>query len=57
MPDMPVTAHMVKQRYCLQGYPACARFIVYKRFGSEGVPEDLYPDQIEWARSIVDRAR
>jgi hypothetical protein len=53
MPGMPVTADMVKNRYCRLDPTACARYMVYRRLGTAGVPGDLYPDQTEWARAIL----
>jgi hypothetical protein len=57
MGDMPVTAGMMKTRYCLGDNSQCARFMVFAVLGREAVPATLYPQQVEKARTILAGAR
>ncbi len=53
MADMPATAQLMKKRYCLGVQDSCARFMVFSKLGSEAVPLDLYPTQVERAREVL----
>lgn len=53
MADKPGTASMMKQRYCKGNNSECARYVVCKALGREKVPGDLYPIQIDRAKSLV----
>jgi hypothetical protein len=53
MADMPALAGMMKKKYCLNDNDTCARHIVFAALGSENVPDDLFPSQIDRARKIV----
>ena len=56
MADMPSTADMLKNLYCQQDFDKCARYVIVKEMGREKVPADLFPNQIEKARSILKSA-
>ena len=56
MAGMPSTADMLKNLYCLQDFDKCARYMIVKELGREKVPADLFPNQIEKARSILQTA-
>lgn len=47
MLNMPAMSEIMKQRYCRGDWSGCARYRVYKVVGNDGVPEDLFPNQIE----------
>ncbi len=53
MVNMPSTAAIFKQRYCKGDHPACARHMVFKALGREKVPPDLFPNQPERVRDLV----
>lgn len=45
MPDMPAVAGFLKDKYCRNGFEACARFRIYREFGRENVPAGLFPNE------------
>jgi hypothetical protein len=47
MENMPTTAHLIKNKYCLSNNTACARYMAYKMLGRENIPSDLTPNQPE----------
>lgn len=52
---MPAVAEMTKNSYCRSDrHEKCARFIVSEALGSQGVPDNLYPDQEDRARWLVE---
>ncbi len=53
MAEMPATTQLMKKRYCLGDQAQCARHMVFSRFGSEKVPIDLYPTQVERAQQLL----
>ncbi len=53
MADMPVMAESMKKRYCKGDNSLCARFMVFQAKGRENVPSDLFPNNVERARSII----
>lgn len=53
MAAMPATAQLVKTRYCLGDQENCARHMVFRKLGSEKVPADLYPTQIDRAKALL----
>ncbi|QWV93163.1 hypothetical protein KP004_18655 [Geomonas oryzisoli] len=55
MANMPSTSNVFKMMYCTDNFEACARYTVRKAAGKEAVPEDLFPNQIERAREILDK--
>jgi hypothetical protein len=54
MADMPSTAEVIKIRYCREEYSGCARHMIYKAIGREKVPQDLFPNNTERAKQIID---
>jgi hypothetical protein len=44
MKELPKSAEYIKNKVCLGNYESCARFRIYKEFGGEHIPFDLYPD-------------
>ena len=53
MANMPQIAESMKKRYCKIDNSQCARFMVFKKLGKPKVPKDLFPNQIERAKSIM----
>jgi hypothetical protein len=47
MENMPVTANVIKMKYCRANNTACARYMAYKMLGRDNVPADLTPNQPE----------
>lgn len=56
MQNMPATADILKEKYCKDGYAACARYMVFKALGRPRVPPDLYPQQTEKAEKVIKEA-
>ena len=55
MVDMPSTAKIIKERYCWGGGSStCARYLVSERLGSDKVPQDLLPSQMDRMEEIFD---
>jgi hypothetical protein len=46
-------ASIYKKWYCLKDNRTCARYMVFKKFGKEAVPIDLYPNMINRANKII----
>jgi hypothetical protein len=55
MASKPATAEMFKKSYCLGDNAQCARYMVFRSQGSEAVPADLYPNQVERAVELLQR--
>jgi len=53
MAGMPVMASQYKKRYCLGDNRTCARWTVRTLLGPAAVPVDLFPSQLDRARSIA----
>lgn len=53
MQNMPKSAEYIKKRLCHGDYAACNRFRIYKEFGSENIPLELGPDDIEEVKKVV----
>ncbi len=55
MKNMPVTANIYKRNYCLGDNTNCARFLVRQALGAEHVPDDLFPNQRERAKVLLEK--
>ena len=55
MEDMPAVASLMKSRYCNDNYEDCARMMVVKAIGRENVPNDMFPNQVDYAQRIIGR--
>lgn len=53
MADKPSTTEMMKKRYCKGDNAGCARYVVKVALGTNRVPSDLYPNQLDKARELV----
>lgn len=53
MPDMPDVAGYLKQKYCRKDFDKCARYRIYKEFGRENVPANLFPNEEDLVSSIA----
>jgi hypothetical protein len=53
MNNMPSTAELVKMRYCRGNNKDCARYMIFSTRGRAYVPETLFPNEAETARSII----
>lgn len=48
MADMPITASIIKAKYCEEGGGStCARFLAFEQDGIDNVPQDLLPNQVD----------
>ena len=50
----PVEAFQYKRTYCLGNYAACARYLMHRSLNGR-VPTNLFPNQIEVARAMLQR--
>ncbi len=57
MTNMPALSGMMKKRYCLDDFMACARHQVKEALGKEIVPSNMFPSQFERARQMIGAAR
>jgi hypothetical protein len=53
MAEKPALAQLLKNQYCLGDNSACARHQIKAAAGSESVPFDLYPIQIDRVPGIL----
>lgn len=53
MANMPQLAESMKKKYGMDDNTQCARFMVFKKLGKPEVPADLFPNQMEKAKSII----
>jgi hypothetical protein len=53
LPNMPITAQYLRNRYCLYNYLDCARYIVSQTLGKDKVPPDLFPEELTKAERII----
>jgi len=53
MADMPALADTMKGKYCRGEFGRCARHQIFEKLGSEGVPLDLFPNQLDRVASIL----
>lgn len=57
MADMPAISSRYKDKYCRDSYQTCARFQIFKEFGRENVPANLFPNQESSVPDISARLR
>lgn len=57
MKNMPSFSSVLKQQFCRGDCEACARHRVFKRYGREAVPPDLFPDEHERADAILNQCQ
>ena len=53
MGSMPALAFVYKKQYCQTDCSSCARYLVATALGPKAVPTDLYPTQVERAKSLI----
>ena len=53
MVAMPQSSEIIKETFCRNEHEKCARQLVYAQCGSEHVPADLFPGELQRAREIV----
>ncbi len=53
MASKPATANIMKNQYCLGDSTDCARHRVKVSAGSDAVPADLFPSQLEKVPGIL----
>lgn len=54
MANKPATAEIYKKRFCQGDNSECARYLVFKSKGKGNVPADLFPNQIDRAKEIIE---
>ena len=55
MANMPSTAAVYKKIFCEQDFANCGRYLIFKAIGREHVPKDLFPNQADRAKTIIDQ--
>lgn len=53
MASMPAVAEMMKSHYCLSDNRGCARWMVRQALSPEKVPPNLYPKDVERAKTLI----
>ena len=53
MNNMPLTADIIKKKYCRGDNSECARYMIFLVLGREKVPLDLFPGQVERTHYIL----
>jgi hypothetical protein len=56
MASMPTAAEMMKKKFCRSDSAHCARFMISSTLGKQQVPQDLYPNQADRAKTILAQA-
>ena len=56
MQSMPDHAELFKQLYCHGGNDICARYMVFKKLGKESVPQDMFPNEVTRANTMLTTA-
>ena len=51
---MPELIHRIQSEYCTKALSRCARFRVRQALGPDALPPLLLPDQLDWARQIIE---
>ena len=53
--NMPELVQRIKDRYCTNSaWGECARYRVYQSLGAREVPPLMLPDQVNWARQVIE---
>ncbi len=53
MADMPTSAAMYRENYCIKDFEKCARLMAAKKLGPEKVPAGLFPNQTDKALDLI----
>lgn len=53
MKHMPAMSEVWKLNYCQGDSSRCARHVVFLELGKEGVPADLFPNELERAGGVL----
>jgi hypothetical protein len=53
MSEMPLTAKLVRERYCIGNSTACARNIIGDKIGNNHVPDDMSPSELDKAMILL----
>lgn len=56
MANMPSIAENMKKRLCRGDNAGCARWMVRGKLGGPSVPTDLFPNQLDRAKKIIQDA-
>ncbi|SHH42149.1 hypothetical protein [Tepidibacter thalassicus] len=55
MSSKPTLAEMYKKNYCKGNYEICARFKVSKILGKKYVPDNLFPNQFNRVKDLINK--
>jgi len=51
--DLPLVIHIMEKTFCQGGKCNCARYIIFRAMGTEGLPPDLFPNHLYRAKEIL----
>ena len=57
MSDVDGLGALYKKRYCLGDNTKCARYMAFKALGKPTVPANLYPNMVDQANEIIQKAQ
>jgi len=57
MANMPAMSEGMKKTFCRQAFLECARYMTCTTLGREQVPADMFPNEPDRARDIIDATR
>jgi hypothetical protein len=57
IPDIPAVTEGLKMIYCLGDNSECARHMIIKELGAEGVPRTMFPNEQDKARFTLEKKR
>ena len=53
MSDYTAAIDFLKKKYCVGDNSECGRYVVFKAFGREKVPKDLFPNDLDRAKALI----
>ncbi|MFC1513317.1 hypothetical protein ACFL5J_02605 [Thermodesulfobacteriota bacterium] len=57
MANMPAMSEGMKKEFCHQRFIQCARYMTCTALGRDKVPADMFPNEPERAKEIIDASR
>ncbi|RPJ09128.1 MAG: hypothetical protein EHM28_02415 [Spirochaetaceae bacterium] len=51
--DLPLVVHIMKKTFCTGSKGHCARYIIFRALGNDGLPPDLFPNHLYRAHEIL----
>jgi hypothetical protein len=54
MGGQPSTVTLISEKYCKGDKHKCARYVALNKLDETHIPENLFPNQMDKARSLID---